>query len=341
MDLFGEAETLHNHHFDVFPEDLIPFDPAVGPKIGNAWAAADRALQISAEARELAEWAGFDPDVYFLSHLFGESGRGESGGSSDTSVVTMSSENTGEDIIVIGVRDPGAQSGGGGGGGGGGGLTDTDTSLDTGETLDGPEPDCSETKASIFGVTLDQEEQEKLDTIGQAANDLIGLIGDLPADALFSSSGGAQITAGELYQLLIVADWIISNYDWQNDTEHFGSDGAADRNDGNPIFYLKESGLSWGQSPEYASFYVLHELAHVTLAGFNMSSTATTDAAKLASEQWANSMALLIYTTLFGSAPPFGEDPQGGYSTETFRYTPPANPSGETAEEAYGGCGGV
>lgn len=139
MDLFGEAETLHNHHFDVFPEDLIPFDPAVGPKIGNAWAAADRALQISAEARQLLEWAGFDPDVYFLSHLFGESGRGNSGSSDNGGLMTLStsSENTGPDIIVIGTQpETYYDSGGGGGGGGGGELTDTDDSITTGDQTD-------------------------------------------------------------------------------------------------------------------------------------------------------------------------------------------------------------
>lgn len=56
--------------------------------------------------------------------------------------------------------------------------------------------------------------------------------------------------------------------------------------------------------------------------------------------RWANSMALKMYDTLFGSSPSLSWPPQPGYSTGTFQYTTPANPSGETAEQAYVGCGG-
>ena len=190
-------------------------------------------------------------------------------------------------------------------------------------------------------MSWDATKLAAISTIGDALKELLDRIGSLPADAAFGSTGGIAI-ADILFELLVLADWRISNFNFQNGTSQFGSTGAASWNFGDPRFTLSEAGLvQWGQSLEYARFYILHELAHVTPAGQNFVRIANetgTDESKVAAELWANSFALLLYNTLFESNPPFGQAPEPGFSAEFFYQTSPGDPNGETAEEAFEGC---
>lgn len=100
---------------------------------------------------------------------------------------------------------------------------------------------------------------------------------------------------------------------------------------------------SYGSSDYAAQGYILHELAHVSQAGWGRHQSATTDAQRLANEQWANGMARLIAQfsgkPMPTSWPGMGDPEKVGFGNETFTYVPPADGSTQTAKQAYGGCG--
>lgn len=316
-----------------------PFEGAIAGERGPATAFLDSRADLYISP---GQGAGGTAHLNWLATMLADESDDFVAPASKQMTIVAIEEASGPDIVVIGFRHDVSY--------GGGQLDPTDpaASIDDPNQEDGTqeEPsDCEETTATVGPlISLDEAEQDKLDTIGEAVNDLLDQIGARPAGTSFGSLSGSA-TAEELFDLLVQADWRITNQNYQNGTIEFGSVGAAYRNDGDPIFNLSEAGLAgWGQSPGYASFYVLHELAHVTLAGYSLSQAATaagTQQAKNAVEQWANSMALLLYTTLFGTAPPFLNPPEPGYSTESFQQTSAENPSGETAGEAFDGCGGA
>lgn len=204
------------------------------------------------------------------------------------------------------------------------------------------------TATTGFGVALDEDERENLDTIGDAANDLIEAIGALPDDGKFVSSSGEVIYVHELFSLLMLADWRISNQAFNNAPDPSMSTGAAVRNGGNPIFFLSESGLaSHGSDSFNARAYILHELAHVTVIGDARHSAAHADGEMsesewYANEQWANALAAAIASAIgqpLSNWPGLGEEV--GFGSVTFTYVPPADGDSPTAGEAYQGCGGT
>jgi hypothetical protein len=96
------------------------------------------------------------------------------------------------------------------------------------------------------------------------------MLNALPANGLFTFPDGKTVTVAELRQLWARADFVITNNSYaDNGIPGTPGAGAAIRNNGDPVFeinvdYLTNSAMVHDWT---AFFYVLHELAHVTLAG--------------------------------------------------------------------------
>ena len=123
---------------------------------------------------------------------------------------------------------------------------------------------------SVDSSSVDSAAPEEVAAIDALTNTAIpattNLLNSIPGGTVFHMPDGARVTIEELRLLWSLADFeVLQDFDPGN-----GGVGEADRNGGNPIFRIDTDGLNrylgnnWG-----FTYYPLHELAHVTLAGFN------------------------------------------------------------------------
>lgn len=221
----------------------------------------------------------------------------------------------------------------------------------------GPPPpaDCEAitVTADLGDRGFTEEEKAVMDELTAVANDLLQKIGALPAAAAFTYPDGTSVTAGELYNLLRLADFtaIATGTAPSNDAGTGLSAGAADRNGGNPIFSMEIDDLMMLQGSGYGMIiYILHELSHVTIAGDQRNGGmyapgsdggATVTAAEwYSNEAWAYTLAREIAREAGKPLPVSWLPPHDiGYSPTTPQYTEPTDPNAQTAAEAYVPCG--
>jgi len=93
---------------------------------------------------------------------------------------------------------------------------------------------------------------------------LLGGLRTLDPKGFFNVAGWGKIGVSELITLLARADWEIH----PNGTFNNGGPGAAVRNGGDPVFKVERDDLIAYAQPHSISWYILHELGHVTMAGW-------------------------------------------------------------------------
>lgn len=242
------------------------------------------------------------------------------------------------------VGNPGNNWDGGVGGGG------HDTSYQNGQNEGGMEvPDCEQVEVRVDSPeilsSLTTNQIAGLDRIVQTYNTVVNAVGALPASARFQYADGSFVTAGEMYTLMRLADFrvVASNTDFNQGNATGVSGGAAIRNEGNPIFALRADRIvSFSQSEAHRVWYVLHELAHVTLLGHTRVAPdwTTNQPAMIENEQWANEFALSAAGALNLPQAVGYAIPQFGYNGLQPQYVVPFSGDTRTAAEAFTPCGG-
>lgn len=201
-----------------------------------------------------------------------------------------------------------------------------------------------------FARPLTAAETAAIQTLINQARAMTTWLNSLPANATFTLNSGSVVTATELRSLWALTDFkVVDNgTTFPNGSPTLPGVGLADWNNENPIFTIRIGELiTYMANQNNVTLYILHELAHVTLAGRQSDAamyfpgspggTTRTSAENLANEQLANLLAREIARAV-GHGFTTGFTPSGGYGSATVTYSSGAG--GTAGGGTGGGTGG-